>query len=1030
MSLTVAVLDGKSLAALKVEHALALRSTTSSSSTTTVAIATASEAKQLADRAAAVAPATTAAVVLALDERRTLVNPNAIAVTVLGQCTADAATWIQLDESRLASQLAVVLAPPKVPALVTASKAAVLAALKTIASAITAAKGQPLSDAAHVVLGATLFPAFHATGAFALEAAIRSQVASVEQYFQKNVFSTEAFRQALAKTGFADDSALAAHVAALSATAAAVLPSKASAVASAAAPAPAAAVTHHQPAPDAKTGIVDLDIMEKATPKELEDALSNWTKDALPTGKVGSDPTAPIPGQVLLPKPDQRNILITSALPYVNNVPHLGNIIGCVLSADVYARFCRERGYNTLYICGTDEYGTATETKALEEGLTPQQICDKYHKLHREIYEYFQISFDHFGRTTTPQQTEISQDIFLRALKNDTLLEESVEQLLCETCNRYLADRFVEGICPSCKYDDARGDQCDKCGKLLNAVELVEPRCKLCRSRPVVRPSRHMFLNLPMLDGQIKEWYAGSSVKGDWTASAKHITSSWLKEGVKPRCITRDLKWGVPVPLDGFREKVFYVWFDAPIGYISITAAYTAEWEKWWKNPSQVQLYQFMAKDNVPFHSIIFPASQLAAKDNYTLVHHISAVEFLNYEDGKFSKSRGVGVFGNHARDTGLAIDIFRFYLLGIRPEYTDSVFSWTDLASKVNNELLANLGNLVQRSLSFIKANFAGKVPKVVLNVDTDAQSCNFVALVNRYLREYIDLLEQVHLRDALRLVLKISSIANQYFQTVQPWKTIKLTDDLSKQRTATCLGLCANFVHLLSTLLFPFMPVTGKKILEQLNAAPGSLRADHWGLTLPEGHEIGTPSVLFEKIEPAVVETLRAKYGGKQEGAAAAGPVSVTESAALKKSKTQQASSPQPAAGTAAAGSSSTGDVAALTAKVDAQGNLVRKLKGEKADKAKIDAEVKVLLDLKSQLERATKAAAAAAPVAAPSAAPAASASAAPSATTKALEDQIAVQGNKVRDLKSQKADKAVVTAEVNILLALKQQLASLSK
>ncbi|TMS19113.1 Methionine--tRNA ligase, cytoplasmic [Larimichthys crocea] len=389
--------------------------------------------------------------------------------------------------------------------------------------------------------------------------------------------------------------------------------------------------------------------------EEIEAAALTWSKS------LNACPLVANRQHPILPQEGKRNLLVTSALPYVNNVPHLGNIIGCVLSADVFSRYGRLRDWNVLFVCGTDEYGTATENKAREEGLTPQQICDKYHAVHSSIYKWFQIDFDYFGRTTTEKQTEIfSGD----STSTGFLVEDTVEQLRCESCQRFLADRFVEGTCPHCSYPEARGDQCDKCGRLINAVELREPQCKVCRQTPVIRSSKHLFLDLPKLETQLEQWLDKSTSTGDWTANAKQITRSWLRDGLKPRCITRDLKWGTPVPHPDFKEKVFYVWFDAPIGYLSITANYTDKWETWWKNPHQVELYNFMAKDNVPFHSVVFPCSLLGAQDNYTLVNHLVATEYLNYEDTKFSKSRGVGVFGDMAKDTGIPSDVWRFYLL------------------------------------------------------------------------------------------------------------------------------------------------------------------------------------------------------------------------------------------------------------------------------------------------------------------------------------------------------------------------------
>ncbi|KAJ1843131.1 methionine--tRNA ligase mes1, partial [Coemansia sp. RSA 486] len=404
------------------------------------------------------------------------------------------------------------------------------------------------------------------------------------------------------------------------------------------------------------------------------------------------------PKEIVLPKEDAQNVLITSELPYVNNVPHLGNIIGSTLSADAFARYSRVRGRNTLYICGTDEYGTTTETKALEEGVSCQALCDKYSALHQQVYEWFNLSFNYFGRTSTAKQTEIVQATFEKCYANGFVSEAEITQLYCETCNRFLADRFVEGICPSCNYDDARGDQCDKCGKLLNANELVEPRCKLDGNRPVLRDSRHLFLDLDQLQPRCAEFVKRSSEAGEWSPNGVRITRNWLNEGLRPRCITRDLKWGVPVPLKGYEDKVFYVWFDACIGYPSITANYTSEWERWWKNPDNVKLYQFMGKDNVPFHTVVFPSTQLASGEPWTMLHHIATCEYLNYETGKFSKSRGVGVFGNNAQDTGVPPDVWRYFLLANRPEKSDTIFTWSDFVSRNNNELLNNVGNLCNR--------------------------------------------------------------------------------------------------------------------------------------------------------------------------------------------------------------------------------------------------------------------------------------------------------------------------------------------
>ena len=412
---------------------------------------------------------------------------------------------------------------------------------------------------------------------------------------------------------------------------------------------------------------------------------------------------------------EKRNVLITSALPYVNNEPHLGNLIGAVLSADAFARYSRLMGYNTLYICGTDEYGTATETKALVEKKNPKEICDFYNRIHSEVYENFDIDFDYFGRTSTPKHTEIVQDIFTKSYKNGYMLKKDVNQVYCEHCARFLADRFVYGICPKCEFDKASGDQCDSCQSSFEASELKEPRCFVCNNLVVEKESSHLFLDLEKVEPELYSFYEESSSKNHWSSNSVAITSAWFKQGIKPRCITRDLKWGVNVPLEGYEKKCFYVWFDAPIGYISITANYTDAWKEWWMNPENVELFQFMGKDNVPFHTIFFPASLLSTKEQWTLLNHISTTEYLNYEDKKFSKRNCIGVFGSDVKTVSeIPIDLWRYYLLSIRPENSDSQFKWDEFAAKVNTDLKNNMGNFCNRILKFLYSNNEAKIPVI----------------------------------------------------------------------------------------------------------------------------------------------------------------------------------------------------------------------------------------------------------------------------------------------------------------------------
>ncbi|XP_013104836.2 methionine--tRNA ligase, cytoplasmic [Stomoxys calcitrans] len=721
------------------------------------------------------------------------------------------------------------------------------------------------------------------------------------------------------------------------------------------------------------------------TGSNLADTLTDDELSAARANFVFTPPNERKEPRTVLPKAGERNVLITSALPYVNNVPHLGNIIGCVLSADIFARYSRAAGYNTLLVCGTDEYGTATENKALAENLTPREICDKYFELHNAIYCWFGIGFDYFGRTTTQEQTDIVQEAYLDVYKNGYIITESVEQLLCQKCDRFLADRFVEGTCPhaGCGYEDARGDQCDKCGKLVNATELIRPRCKVCNTAPVVRSSEQLFLDLPKAEAQLREWVDRS--EQGWTNNARVITRAWLREGLKPRCITRDLKWGIPVPHKGFENKVFYVWFDAPFGYVSITKRYTKEYKQWWQPEKgvDVELFQFMAKDNVPFHSVVWPSALLAINKGNTMVSHIMATEYLNYEDGKFSKSRGIGVFGNDAQDTGIPADVWRFYLASARPEGQDSSFSWNDLAARNNSELLNNLGNFVNRALVFCEKNFKSTVP--VMNLTKDEEV--LLALINRELRGYINSLEKARLRDGIRHLLSISRHGNGYMQSQQPWVLLKGNDE-QKARAATIIGLCTNIACLLANLIFPYMPTTARTMFEQLNTKQGSINAEKpfIGILLPSGHKIGKPAPLFAKLEQSFIDEMKKKYAGPQvlseENSSPAGP-----------------------------------SVADLEKAIQAQGDKVRQLKSSTKDKAVLQPEINILLDLKKQLTEAQSRVQ-------PSAA---SESKQDGLSVKELEAAVQAQGEKVRQLKAQTKDKAVWQSEVNKLLELKKHLAA---
>ena len=583
--------------------------------------------------------------------------------------------------------------------------------------------------------------------------------------------------------------------------------------------------------------------------------------------------------------------LITSALPYVNNVPHLGNLIQ-VLSADVFARFCRLRGYETLYVCGTDEYGTATETKAAEEGISPRELCDRYFKIHNDIYRWFHIAFDKFGRTSTPIHTEVTQGIFTKLDQQSFISEQVIEQLYCPSCGRFLADRYVRGVCPHCQSANARGDQCEDCGKLLDPTELKEPKCSSCASTPKAEKTKHLYINLPMIKDRLDEWIRTASAEGFWANNAIHMTQAWIRDGLRERAITRDLKWGIPVPKNGYEKKVFYVWFDAPIGYISITGNLGDElvrekktafkdWrgfvDYWWKSPNETELFQFIGKDNIPFHTVIFPSSLLGSVDagageKWTMLHHMSSSEYLNYESGKFSKSRGIGVFGTDVMNTGIPADVWRFYIFYNRPEKSDTLFTWKDFQEKVNSELIGNLGNLVNRTLAFVSRYYNGKIP-----AGAGIKNDNFWKTVKNFESDVTTALERADLRDAFHLVFELSSFANKTFQDSEPWKKRQSEDSAATE--ALIRDLC-HVVKDIAIMIVPFMPQAAEQIASFFGLTFGKdlvykkenqkLSWDDLGKDSSLENVVKS-EVLFSKLENDVIAGLREQYSGSQKERAA---------------------------------------------------------------------------------------------------------------------------------------------------------------
>ena len=499
--------------------------------------------------------------------------------------------------------------------------------------------------------------------------------------------------------------------------------------------------------------------------------------------------------------------LITSALPYVNNVPHLGNLIQ-VLSADVFARYSRLKGDDTLYICGTDEYGTATETKAQELGKTPRELCDYYHALHAKIYTWFEIAFDYFGRTSIEEHTEVTKEIFRELYKNGYIKEHESEQFFCPKCNRFLADRYIVGECPICG-KEAKGDQCESCGKLLEPTELKEAMCSTCHTKPILKKTKHLYIDLPAILPKYNEWLEETLKTSSWSNNAIQVTKGWIKEGLQERAITRDLKWGIPVPLEGYENKVFYVWFDAPIGYISLTKHYTQEvgsnWATWWLDSPDVRLFQFIGKDNIPFHTVIFPSSLIGTGKNWTKLYRMSSTEYLNYEGGKFSKSKGTGVFGTDAMESDIASDIWRFYIFYNRPEKSDFQFTWKDFKERVNSELIGNLCNLVNRTLTFVGKSYGGVIPKEhCLQGEEEKVIISIRNAVEESKKKIEDFQEHGQLKDAFHEAFALSDIGNKAFQAGEPWKNIKEKPEYA----STLIRELCYLIKDILILVHPFIP------------------------------------------------------------------------------------------------------------------------------------------------------------------------------------------------------------------------------
>jgi len=537
----------------------------------------------------------------------------------------------------------------------------------------------------------------------------------------------------------------------------------------------------------------------------------------------------------------------------VNNIPHIGNIVGSHLPADIFARFLRIMEEEVVFVGGTDEHGSPTEVAAFKEGLEPKELCDRLFKVHKKIYDWLGISYDNFSRTSTKINHELTKEIFLKLIKKKLIVKKKILLPYCENDKRFLPDRWVEGICPYCNYESARGDQCEACTKLLEPSQLIEPRCVICNRKPIFKEVEHLFLDLKKVEKKLKKWIEKNK---HWKKNVRSIALSWIKEGLKERCITRDLKWGIKVPLKGFEDKVFYCWFDAPIGYISSTIEWSIkngkgdEWIKFWKNKDS-KIFHFLGKDNIPFHTILWPAILIGIGE-YNLPYQVVGMEFLNYEGRKISKSKNWGIFLDveneevvvkiGEKNIKLNPDFLRFYLSYIMPETKDSNFSLEDFKNRVNGELVDNFGNLAYRVLTFIKTRFDSRVPISKELNKKDEKVLKEIKKVKENVKKKI---LNLNFKDALKNILQLSDYGNKYFQEKSPWK--EFSKDLESCKATLFVSAC--LVKALAILLYPFIPFSSEKVLNQLNYKEIKFEnVDKFDLG---NHLIGEIEPIFKKLE-----------------------------------------------------------------------------------------------------------------------------------------------------------------------------------
>ncbi|OUR79845.1 methionine--tRNA ligase [Alphaproteobacteria bacterium 46_93_T64] len=560
--------------------------------------------------------------------------------------------------------------------------------------------------------------------------------------------------------------------------------------------------------------------------------------------------------------------LITSALPYINGVKHLGNLIGSMLPSDLYARYLRAQGRDVLFICATDEHGTPAELAARAAGLDVAQFCAEQHEVQARLGEAFSLSFDYFGRSSSPQNHELTQHFGKKLLENGFIEERVTKQIFSVDDDRFLPDRYVEGTCPHCNYDKARGDQCESCTRLLDPTDLVEPRSAISGSTKLeVRESKHLFLLQSKLSDEIREWV---NKHKEWPLLVSSIALKWLDEGLHDRGITRDLKWGVPVDREGMEEKVYYVWFDAPIEYIAATKEWADEdpdnrdWKSWWYEAKDVHYTEFMAKDNIPFHTVTFPGTQIGSREPWKMVDYIKGFNWLNYYGGKFSTSQQRGIFMTDAIEM-LPADYWRYYLLANAPESSDASFTWEGFSGTVNKDLADTLGNFVNRILKFCSSKYSTALPE---GGEIGEREIAVADAMQKRVETYNKYMEELQIRKAMQELRAIWVMGNEYLTDAAPWTVFK-TDPAA---AAVSLRFAINMIRVFAVLSAPAIPTASKTLMTALGL---ELDEGAWinGPMLDElqvlkaGHEFTVPDVLFRKISDDEIEEWQSKFGGIEE-------------------------------------------------------------------------------------------------------------------------------------------------------------------